>query len=139
MRSRKEPSPEPQDHRAHIHYRGFEGLLSLHVTVGIFRQVGSNAPQNDLRSSGDSSPDLVKHCSVDIVRKGIGRTYRVGITNGAGVKTFYWKGSKAALSLLETERESAGSSDGNGNLKFFAADNPDDILAVGRIGPIDKF
>lgn len=130
MRSRKDPSPEPQDHRANIHYRGFEGLLGLHVTVDIFRQVGSNVLQNELPGSGESSPDLVKHCSVDIVRKGMGRTYRVGITSGGAVKTFYWKGSKAALSLLETEGKGAGPSDGNGNLKFFAADKPDDILAV---------
>ncbi|CAI7626131.1 unnamed protein product [Penicillium viridicatum] len=120
VRSRKDPSPEPEDHRAHIHYRGFEGLLSLHVTADIFRQVGSSALQSE----------LVKHCSVDIVRKGIGRTYRVGITGGEAVKTFYWKGSKTALSLLGTEGKSAGSSDGNGNLKFFSADKPDDILAV---------
>ncbi|KAJ5427172.1 hypothetical protein N7465_002242 [Penicillium sp. CMV-2018d] len=130
VRSRKDPSPEPQDHRAHIHYRGFEGLLSLHVTVDIFRQVGSSALQNELAGSGRSSPELVKHCSVDIVRKGIGRTYRVGITGGEAVKTFYWKGSKNALSLLGNEEKSAGSSDGNGNLKFFSADKPDDVLAV---------
>ncbi|KAJ5607896.1 hypothetical protein N7537_004515 [Penicillium hordei] len=130
VRSRKDPSPEPQDHRAHIHYRGFEGLLSLHVTVDIFRRVDSNALQNGLSSSGENSPDLVKHCSVDIVRKGIGRTYRVGITGGEAVKTFYWKGSKTALTLLGTEGKSAGSSDGNGNLKFFSAEKPDDILAV---------
>ncbi|KAJ5502490.1 hypothetical protein N7463_005364 [Penicillium fimorum] len=130
VRSRKDPSPEPQDHRAHIHYRGFEGLLGLHVTVDIFRQAGSNAIQNELSGPGKSSSDLVKHCSVDIVRKGVGRTYRVEIADGKAVKTFYWKGSKAALSLLETQGKDAGSSDGNGNLKFFAADKPDDILAV---------
>ncbi|CAI7569977.1 unnamed protein product [Penicillium discolor] len=130
VRSRKDPSPEPQNHRAHIHYRGFEGLLSLHVTVDIFRQVGSSTLQNDLAGSGRSSSELPKHCSVDIVRKGVGRTYRVKITGSGGVKTFYWKGSKTALSLLETEGKSAGSSDGNGNLKFFSADKPDDILAV---------
>ncbi|KAJ5456227.1 hypothetical protein N7530_011501 [Penicillium desertorum] len=129
VRSRKHPSPDPQDHRAHIHYRGFEGLLGLHVTVDIFHLGDSNALQNELPGSGRSCPDLVKHCSLDIVRKGIGRTYCVEITGGA-VKTFYWKGSKAALSLLGTERERAGSSDGNGNLKFLAADKPDDILAV---------
>ncbi|KAJ5825025.1 hypothetical protein N7447_007365 [Penicillium robsamsonii] len=130
VRSRKDPSPEPQDHRAHIHYRGFEGLFSLHVTVDIFHQVDSNTLQNELSGSGKSSSGPVKHRSMDIVRKGMGRTYRVEIADGGAVKTFYWKGSKAALSLLETEGKDAGSSDGNGNLKFFAADKPDDILAV---------
>ncbi|CDM27517.1 hypothetical protein DTO013E5_2754 [Penicillium roqueforti] len=129
VRSRKDPSPDPKDHRAHIHYRGFEGLLGLHVTVDIFRQVGSNTLQNDLPAS-EERLDLVKHCSVDIVRKGIGRTYRVEITGGGAVRTFYWKGSKTALSLLQTEEKDAGPSDGNGNLKFFAANKPDDILAV---------
>jgi TM2 domain-containing membrane protein YozV len=76
------------------------------------------------------SSDLVKYCSVDIVRKGIGRTYRVEIVNGEVVKTFYWKGSKAALSLFDARDNEAKASDGNGNLKFFAADRPDDILAV---------
>ncbi|KAK4867755.1 hypothetical protein LT330_006692 [Penicillium expansum] len=130
VRNRKDPSPEPQDHRAQIHYHGFEGLLGLHVTVDIFRQVCADSLQSELPSSGKSSLDLVKHCSVDIVRKGIGRTYRVEITGGGAVKTFYWKGSKAALSLLEAEKKGAGPSDGNGNLKFFSADQPDDILAV---------
>ncbi|KAJ5373083.1 hypothetical protein N7517_005089 [Penicillium concentricum] len=130
VRSRKDPSPEPQDHRAHIHYRGFEGLLGLHVTVDIFRQLGSNALQNELPDSGRSSSNLVKHCSVDIVRKGMGRTYCVEIADGGAVKTFYWKGSKTALSLLEAEGKDSGSTYGNGNLKFFAAGKPDDILAV---------
>lgn len=100
------------------------------MTVDIFRQVRSSTLQNDLAGSGRSSSELPKHCSVDIVRKGVGRTYRVKIAGSGGVKTFYWKGSKTALSLLETEGKSAGSSDGNGNLKFFSADKPDDILAV---------
>ncbi|OQE42099.1 hypothetical protein PENCOP_c004G04410 [Penicillium coprophilum] len=130
VRSRKDPSPESQDHRAHIHYHGFEGLVGLHVTVDIFHQIGSNAFQDESLGSRKGSSDLVKHCSVDIARKGMGRTYRIGITHGGAVKTFYWKGSKTALSLLETEGKDAGSSDGNGNLKFFAADAPDDILAV---------
>ncbi|KAJ5963855.1 uncharacterized protein N7479_003731, partial [Penicillium vulpinum] len=130
VRSRKDPSPKPQDHRAHIHYRGFEGLLSLHVTVDIFRQVSPNALQNELLGSEEGFPGLFKHCSLDIVREGVGRTYRVSITNGEPVKTFYWKGSKTALSLLETEGKASAPSDGNGNLKFFAADKPDDILAV---------
>ncbi|CAI7567318.1 unnamed protein product [Penicillium glandicola] len=103
VRSRKDPSPEPRDHRAHIHYRGFEGLLSLHVTVDIFRQVGSNSLRNELPSSGESFPDLVKHCSVDIVRKGVGRTYRVRITNSGAVKTFYWKGPRLHCPFLKAK------------------------------------
>lgn len=139
MRSRKDPSPEPQDHGARIHYRGFEGLLSLHVTVDTFRQVDSSALQNELLSCGENSPDLVKHCSVDIVRKGIGRTNRVGITGGEAAKIFYWKGSKTALFLFGTEWKSAGSSDGDGNLSSFRRINQMRFLLCGRIEPIDKF
>lgn len=124
MHSRKEPSPAPGDHRARIHYRGIEGLLSLRATIDIFRQTGSLSPEEPSGSS-----DLVKHCSVEISRKGVGRTYRVDITHAESVRTFYWKGSKTALSLLDTEDKDS-KSDGNGNLKFFAADKPGDILAV---------
>jgi hypothetical protein len=126
VRSRKEPTPEPGDHRAHIHYRGFEGLLSLRVEIDIFRQSGASSPNEALGSS-----NLAKHCSVDIFRKGIGRTYRVDITHAESIRTFYWKGSKTALSLIDTEDQSSSTRfNGNGNLKFFAADNPGDIIAV---------
>lgn len=128
MHSRKDPSPEPGDRRAHIHYRGFEGLLGLRATIDIFRPAGHSL-QNEASDSGTGPADLVQFCSVDISRKGIGRTYRVEITHAESVNTFYWKGSKTALSLLDTEDKSASSS-GNGNLKFFAADKPGDILAV---------
>ncbi|KAJ5787495.1 hypothetical protein N7457_002485 [Penicillium paradoxum] len=130
VRSRKDPSPAPQDHRAYIHYRGFQGLLGLHVTVDMFCQAQSTALHMGNPSSGQKSADLVKHCSIEIFRKGIGRTYRVEIIQAGTVKTFYWKGSKSALSLLETEGTDTRSSSGNGNLKFFAAETPDDILAV---------
>ncbi|OGE53876.1 hypothetical protein PENARI_c007G04156 [Penicillium arizonense] len=130
VRSRKDPSPEQQNHRAHIRYHGIEGLVGLHATVDLFHQIESTTLRNDLPGSVPVSSDLMKYCSVDIVRKGIGRTYRVKIINGGVVKTFYWKGSKAALSLFDARDNEAKASDGNGNLKFFAADRPDDILAV---------
>ncbi|CAG7967868.1 unnamed protein product [Penicillium olsonii] len=120
VRSRKDPSPDPQDHRAHIHYRGFEGLLSLRATIDLFR--------GDQGGTADSSSPE-EHASVNVARKGIGRKYRVEISHADSVKTFYWKGSKTALSLLETEDDTLPNS-GNGNLKFFAADAPEDILAV---------
>ncbi|CAG8391067.1 unnamed protein product [Penicillium salamii] len=108
--SRKDPAPKPEDHRAHIHYRGFEGLLSLRASIDLV-----------LTESGSDV-----NASVNVARRGIGRTYRVDIDHGS-VRSFYWKGSKTALSLLESgESESSG----NGNLKFFAADAPGDILAV---------
>ncbi|KAK9853949.1 hypothetical protein MYU51_004545 [Penicillium brevicompactum] len=123
VHSRKDPSPEPQDHRAHIHYRGFEGLLSLRATIDLFRPAGGpNEPT--------SSSVLAKHCSVELSRKGFGRTYRVDIIHAETLRTFYWKGSKSALSLLETEDNEAVSNAGNGNLKFFDADKPNDVLAV---------
>lgn len=123
VRSRKDPSPAPQDHRAHIHYRGFEGLLSLRATIDLFRLGG---PQDE--AAGSSVLD--KHCSVEVSRKGFGRTYRVEITHAETLRTFYWKGSKSALSLLETGDDEAVPHGGNGNLKFFDADKPDDVLAV---------
>jgi hypothetical protein len=124
VHSRKDPSPKPGDHRAHIHYRGFEGLVGLRATIDMFSP--ARAPSEN-KASG--SADLVKHDSVDISRKGIGRAYRVDITQDESVNTFYWKGSKTALSLLDTEDKSSSSS-GNGNLKLFAADKPSDVLAV---------
>ncbi|CAL5869675.1 uncharacterized protein PFLUO_LOCUS3905 [Penicillium psychrofluorescens] len=114
IRSSKDPQPEPEDRRSHIHYRGVEGVFTLRVDADIFSQP-------------DGASEPVKRCSVRIARKGIGRTYSVQIyQDGSGsVQKFYWKGSKAALSLVE-DREH----DGNGNLKFFAADRPQEILAV---------
>lgn len=125
VRSRKEPPPEPRDRRAHIHYCGFEGLLGLRVAIDLFQQDTQTVPAG----SGGGS-ELVKHRSVGISRKGIGRTYRVDIEHAESVRTFYWKGSKAALSLLESEDNEAVVHGGNGNLKFFAADQPSEILAV---------
>ncbi|KAJ5320042.1 hypothetical protein PENANT_c025G07791 [Penicillium antarcticum] len=130
VRSRNDPSPEPQDHRARIRYRGIEGLMGLHVTADLFHLVESTALRDDLPGSVAVSSDLVEYCSVDVVRKGIGRTYRVEIVNEGIVKTYYWKGSKAALSLFDARDGEVNASDGNGNLKFFAADRPDDVLAV---------
>jgi hypothetical protein len=86
-------------------------------------------PAGTSENEASRSPDLIKYGSVDISRKGIGRKYRVDITHDESVKTFFWKGSKTALSLLDTEENGAVPS-GNGNLKLFAADKPSDILAV---------
>jgi hypothetical protein len=102
--------------------------MGLHVTANLFHQVDSTALRNDLPGAVAVSSDLMEYCAVDVVRKGIGRTYRVNIVNDGAVRTFYWKGSKAALALFDARDGEA--SDGNGNLKFFAAERPDDVLAV---------
>ncbi|KAJ5753651.1 uncharacterized protein N7511_007804 [Penicillium nucicola] len=130
VRSRKDPSPDRQDQRARIRYHGIEGLFGLHVTAELFHMVESSVFRNDLPGSVAVSSHLVEYCSVDIVREGIGRTYRVEVVNDGIVKTFYWKGSKSALVRFDARGGDGDAGDNNGNLKFFAADRPDDVLAV---------
>lgn len=101
--------------------------MGLRVTIDLLSQ---RDPQIVPSGSEVGSSGLAKYGSVEVSRKGIGRTYRVEFTHADSVSVFYWKGSKTALSLLETGDNEDISNRGNGNLKFFAADTPDDILAV---------
>lgn len=124
------------DHLASIRYRGIEGMFSLRVEAEIYQNQSDSStttPQTDGNDEkdngeGDVPPNKKPKQFISITREGIGRRYRVEILAPAlspRPKTFYWKGSKAALSMVEDQAHH-----GNGNLKLIAAGDPAEVLAV---------
>lgn len=108
-------------------------MFSLRVDAEISQKQSSSStttPQNDDDDHVDESvsPTEKPKRFISITREGIGRRYRVEILAPAlspRPKTFYWKGSKAALSMVEDRAHR-----GNGNLKLVAAGDPAEVLAV---------
>lgn len=98
-------------------------MFSLHIDVEI-----NQTSSHDISLENDKPAEKTKR-SISITRQGIGRTYRVELLSPAQgpprPRTFYWKGSKAALSMLESQGHR-----GNGNLKLVAAGDPGEVLAV---------
>jgi len=126
-------------------------MFGLRVEVDIYEPeivtFGNRIASDD---ESRSIPGATKR-SMTIIREGIGRTYRVElpgrcdpVTQHPLTKTFFWKGTKSALSLVEDQVHN-----NNGNLKFIPAENPSSILAawqsrtdklvVGSLSVIESF
>ena len=109
-------------------------MFSLRVKAEIYQKQDA-ASQHDVSSDNtDNAPTEKSKRFISITLEGIGRTYRVELCNPSRTgddqsasrpKIFYWKGSKAALSMLENQEHC-----GNGNLKLVAAGDPGEVLAV---------
>lgn len=122
------------DHIASIRYKGIEGMFSLRIEAEIYQKQSSASQHDDLFDNTDNKPAEKTKRFISITREGIGRKYRVELRNPSRTsngqspprpKTFYWKGSKAALSMLKNQEHC-----GNGNLKLVAAGDPGEVLAV---------
>lgn len=97
---------------AHINYKGFSGLLGLHVEVEVDSGDGTPGFHNDIP---DSAAEHQR--SISIRRQGLGRTYSMELKPSG--RKLQWQGSKQAAALIDDDAPLC-----NGNLKLFDPAHP---------------